>query len=106
MGNLIPALPRGINNPYGLDTLPGRMPLNKPGYIPGYPVKPPLKPPVIHLKGRMFPDIRVRMGVIKVLKVRFHILMHGPLIFFQGKQIISLCGNNLVGYFILASLGL
>jgi hypothetical protein len=98
MGNLIPAPPRGINNPYGLDALPGRAPLNKSGYIPGNPVKPLPKPPMIRLKGRMSPDIRVRMSVIKILKVCFHTLMQGSLVFFQGKQIISLCGNNLAGY--------
>jgi hypothetical protein len=106
MGNLIPALPGRINNPDGLDTLPQRVPLNKPGHIIGYPVKPPLKPPVIHLKCRMFPDIRVSMGTIKVLKIGFHILIQGFLVFFQGKQIIGLCRNNPVGYFILTSLGL
>jgi hypothetical protein len=106
MGYLVPTLPGRVNNPDGLDTLPERVPFHKPGYIPGNPVKPLLKPSVIHFKGGMLADIRVSMGTVKVFKRGFHILIEGSLVLFQGKQILSLCGNNPVGYFILASLGL
>jgi hypothetical protein len=84
---------------------------NKPGHIGGNPMKPAFKQAMVHVKGRMNGNIRVRMAQVNVLKIAFHILIQGfrgllVRVPFQGKQIIGPGGNNLVGYFILTSLGL
>jgi hypothetical protein len=74
---------------------------NKPGHIGGNPMKPTLKPAMVHVKGRMNGNIRVRMAQVNILIQGFRGLL--VRVSLQGKQIIGCSGDNPVGYFIPTS---
>ena len=61
---------------------------------------------MVYIEGTFGLYVRLRLGEIKVLKVFNDILVEGKLVFLEGKQVMGLCGDDLVGYFILAPLGL
>jgi hypothetical protein len=80
------------------------MPFNQPGYLGRRTMKPGFKPSLVRLKGRMGGNMRVRAGLVNVLKTEFHLLIQGfrrllVRVFLQGKQVAGSGGDNLAGYF-------
>ena len=61
---------------------------------------------VVYIEGAFGLDVRLPMGEIKAREIFSDILVEGRLVFLESEQVIGLCGDDLVGYFILTPLGL
>jgi hypothetical protein len=77
-----------------------------PGNITGYGVVPPFLPAMIDIESTTGFHQGGRMSEISAFKVGFHLITQGFMVFLKRKHIISPRTDYLVGYFVLASLGL